>query len=224
MKKVSVVLIMVLVFYLSVYAAEPKKAQTSDVWQGEQIPTMEESLDKISQTGGFVEMPCFIPDVDTDFFACTGIHQGRKNQNKEEVKAFALVRALDSCQEKSIHSTAGIFNFYSNGRDTRIHVVDYERYIVYKSAVSEVAQLSCVKYSIKDGMVEAYVGIKVPKKELSEKVSEEEKIFLKDRLPEKNPTDIEKNVCPDGYHEAGKGRCCPAGMLFINNKCQVPTK
>ena len=35
---------------------------------------------------------------------------------------------------------------------------------------------------------------------------------------------VENVICPAGYHEAGKGRCCPTGMLFIDNKCQVPPK
>ena len=36
-------------------------------------------------------------------------------------------------------------------------------------------------------------------------------------------SDTDENIiCPSGYHEAGKGRCCPTGMLFIGNKCQVP--
>lgn len=33
---------------------------------------------------------------------------------------------------------------------------------------------------------------------------------------------VENVLCPAGYQEAGKGRCCPTGMIFINNKCQVP--
>ena len=35
---------------------------------------------------------------------------------------------------------------------------------------------------------------------------------------------VENVICPAGYHEGGKGRCCPIGQLFIDNKCQVPPK
>lgn len=33
---------------------------------------------------------------------------------------------------------------------------------------------------------------------------------------------VENVICPAGYHEAGKGRCCPTGEMFIDNKCQKP--
>lgn len=35
---------------------------------------------------------------------------------------------------------------------------------------------------------------------------------------------VESVICPAGYHEGGKGRCCPKGMLFIDDQCQVPPK
>ena len=35
---------------------------------------------------------------------------------------------------------------------------------------------------------------------------------------------VESVVCPAGYHEAGKGRCCPKGTTLIDDKCQVPPK
>ena len=101
---------------------------------------------------------------------------------------------------------------------------DFDEEFYNKTAVSEVAQVSCVKYSVENGIVTAYVGIKVPMKELIKKVAEIRKMFLKDRLPEKKPTNVENVLCPAGYQEAGKGRCCPTGMIFINNKCQVSAK
>jgi hypothetical protein len=35
---------------------------------------------------------------------------------------------------------------------------------------------------------------------------------------------VESVVCPAGYHEAGKGRCCPKGTVFLDNRCQEPPK
>jgi len=31
---------------------------------------------------------------------------------------------------------------------------------------------------------------------------------------------VESVQCPAGYHEAGKGRCCPNGTALINDRCQ----
>lgn len=176
MKKIIFVFITVFVFSLSLYAAGSKKAQTSNVWQGEQIPSMEEMLRKLSKTGGFVETPCFIPDADTDFFACTGVHQGRKNQNREEVKAFALASAVDVCSMKIEH---------------RIMIISDEYYVDPVSvgdnflAVSNTAQVSCVKYSVENGIVTAYVGIKVPKKEFTETKAELQRLHNPAPLEEK---------------------------------------
>jgi len=35
---------------------------------------------------------------------------------------------------------------------------------------------------------------------------------------------VESVVCPAGYHEAGKGRCCPKGTILLDNRCQEPPK
>lgn len=35
---------------------------------------------------------------------------------------------------------------------------------------------------------------------------------------------VETVICPAGYHEGGKGRCCPKGTMFIDDKCQEPSK
>ncbi len=35
---------------------------------------------------------------------------------------------------------------------------------------------------------------------------------------------VESVVCPAGYHEAGKGRCCPNGTILLDNRCQEPPK
>lgn len=35
---------------------------------------------------------------------------------------------------------------------------------------------------------------------------------------------VESVICPAGYHEGGKGRCCPKGTLFIDDRCQEPPK
>lgn len=162
----------VFIFSASLYAAEPKKAQTPNVWQGSEISA--------DQSEGIRDIPCFMSDMDKDFFACTGIHQGRKNQNKEEVKAFALAEAVDTCSMKLKHEII-----------SGSYCVDPASFL----AISNTAQISCVKYSVEKGIVTAYVGIKVPKKELSQKVKELEKIGM---YPEKKPTNVksEKKV-PD---------------------------
>lgn len=190
MKKIIFVFITVFVFSLSLYAAEPKKAQTSNVWQGERIPSMEEMLRKLSKTGGFVETPCFVSDMDADFFACTGIHTGRKNQNKEEVKAFALASALDMCSNKMTHTVRGLLIDYlqkdgNSNEDKSCVCRDFDEEFYNKTAVSEVAQVSCVKYSVENGIVTAYVGIKVPKKEFTETKAELQRLHNPAPLEEK---------------------------------------
>ena len=35
---------------------------------------------------------------------------------------------------------------------------------------------------------------------------------------------VENYACPRDTYAVGKGRCCPTGWLFIDNKCQKPTK
>ncbi len=35
---------------------------------------------------------------------------------------------------------------------------------------------------------------------------------------------VDTVMCPTGYEEGGSGRCCPKGMKFIDNQCQVPPK
>lgn len=35
---------------------------------------------------------------------------------------------------------------------------------------------------------------------------------------------VDTVMCPAGYEEGGSGRCCPKGMKFIDNQCQVPPK
>lgn len=191
MKKIIFVFITVFVFSISVYAAEPKKVQTSNnVWQGTEIS----SKLPAEPNGDFAETPCFIPDGDTDFFACTGIHKGRKNQNKEEVKAIALASALDMCSNKMIHTVRGLLIDYlqkdGNSNENKSCICrDFDEEFYNKTAVSEVAQVSCVKYSVEKGIVTAYVGIKVPRKEVYEKVKELEKRMY----PEKNPTNVKED-------------------------------
>ena len=147
----------VMLFVFTVYGAEPKRVQTS-VWQGTEIKSDKNEIS---------EIPCFASDLDTDFFACVGVHQGRKNQNKEEVKAFALAEAVNFCSMKLGYSMKGI-----SGRS----LVDPNSVQKNFFAVSGTAQVSCVKYSIKDGIVTAYVGIKVSKKESLEKLKELDKM------------------------------------------------
>lgn len=195
MKKIMFVSMVVFIFSVSLYAAGSKTAQTSNVWQGEQIPVIEETLDKISQTGGVFELPCMMYDKD-DFFACTGIHQGHRNQNKEEVKAFALASAIDECSHKMGHVIKGLVIDYHQKYGGDKNYSCMEESDINFPAIINVAQVSCVKYSVEKGIVTAYVGIKVPKKELSKKVKELEKIGM---YPEKNPTNVknEKKVPDD---------------------------
>lgn len=167
MKKIISIFITVFVFSISLYAAGPKKAQKSNVWQGTEISADRNTID----------IPCFMPDGDTDFFACTGVYRGHKNQNKEEVKAFALASALDMCSNKMTHTVRGLLIDYlpkdGNSNENKLCVCrDFDEEYYNKTAVSEVARVSCVKYSIKDGTVEAYVGIKVAIKEATARAYE----------------------------------------------------
>lgn len=48
--------------------------------------------------------------------------------------------------------------------------------------------------------------------------------FIMDGQCSRYSDTVENVICPAGYHEGGKGRCCPNGTLFIDGQCQVPTK
>jgi len=48
--------------------------------------------------------------------------------------------------------------------------------------------------------------------------------FIMDGKCSRYSDKVESVVCPAGYHEAGKGRCCPKGYVLIENKCQEPPK
>ena len=227
MKKIIFVFITVFVFSLSLYAAGSKKAQTSNVWQGEQIYPDDK------QPFGFSKIPCFMPDADTDFFACTGVYRGHKNQDKEEVKAFALAIALDSCQRKAISVYPSMVSdflqkYYGNEKkdllsfdfgvqDKIIKIIRRDRIIdtmdlasVYQDfteshiyyTVSNLIRIVCVKYSIRDGIVDAYIGIKIIRNELYEEVANavknvlayEEKRQKENRRERKSKVDDEEFI------------------------------
>lgn len=48
--------------------------------------------------------------------------------------------------------------------------------------------------------------------------------FIMDGKCSRYSDKVESVVCPAGYHEAGKGRCCPKGYVLIEDKCQEPPK
>ena len=172
MKKFMFVSIMVFVFFMAACASDqPKTANNAPA--GSTNPF-----------GDSYEAPCQVYD-DDDYFAATGIYRGSMNQ-KGELQSFALVNAQNICRQKAKHAYRGMVSDFAQshgnnrGNDIETKISRAGDQII--DIVMNDAQAKCVKYSAvgPDGMIEAYVAIKIPKRELAGKMADEVKNVLTD--------------------------------------------
>lgn len=175
MKKFMFVSMMVFVFFMAACASEQQRSSGSS------------SSPATAQTNPFgdsYEPPCQMYD-DDDFFAATGIYRGSMNQ-KGEVQKFALVNAQTQCRMKVQHVYRGMVSDFAEtignnkGNDIETKISQAGDQII--NATIRDTQAKCVKFSGvgSDGMVEAYVGIKIPKRDLAKKVAEAVENVLSD--------------------------------------------
>lgn len=171
MKKFMFVSMFVFVFFMSACASEQKKSDSAQ--SGSTNPF-----------GDSYEAPCQVYD-DDDYFAATGIYRGSMNQ-KGELQKFALVNAQTICRMKVKHAYRGMVSDFSQshgnnrGNDIETKITQAGDQII--DTVINDTQAKCVKYSGvgADGMIETYVAIKIPKKELAGKMADEVKNVLTD--------------------------------------------
>lgn len=129
----------------------------------------------VSPFGDTFEVPCQMYDTPEEFGA-TGIYMGSSNQ-KGECQLGALANARQQVYEKYHHVYKGHVSNYSNtyGNDSGNGIkVKMERAgDMALNVVLNDIQASCVKFSAvyDDGMVECYVGIRVPKGKLSAEIA-----------------------------------------------------
>lgn len=164
MKKIMFVSMMVFVLCIAACASGQQKSDGSKT-------TVRAALFNESW-----ELPCQMYD-DDDYFATVGMATGSMDQ-KAELQKTALANAQDICRQK-----------------VKQEYWDLEEENQIVDTFINNAQAKCVKYSniMEDGKIEVYVGIKVPKRELAEKIvnevliEKEEKSSSPNLVAEKEP-------------------------------------
>lgn len=156
---VTIVGTLVLLLFLVSCGAQKKTAQ-ADSRQGTASPF-----------GETFEVPCQMYDTPEEFGA-TGIYMGSSNQ-KGECQLGALANARQQVYEKYHHAYKGLVSNYSNTYgNNRGNDIEEKMERAGDMAIDVVLndiQAFCVRFSgvRDDGMVECYVGIRVPKGELA---------------------------------------------------------
>ena len=179
MKKFMFVSMLVFCFFIAACASEQQKT-ANNAPAGSTNPF-----------GDTYEAPCQMYD-DDDFFAATGIYKGSMEQ-KGELQKFALVNAQTLCRMKVKHTYRGMVSDFAQshgnnrGNDIETKISQAGDQII--DAVINDTQAKCVKYSGvgADGRMEAYVGIKINKRELAGKVAD----AVKDALTDEEKTKID---------------------------------
>lgn len=179
MKKFMFVSMIVFVFFMTACGSEPQRAA------GSSAPA------QTNPFGDSYEAPCQMYD-DDDYFAATGIYKGSMEQ-KGELQKFALVNAQTICRMKVKHTYRGMVSDFAQshgnnrGNDIETKISQAGDQII--DAVINDTQAKCVKYSGvgADGRMEAYVGIKINKRELAGKVAD----AVKDALTDEEKTKID---------------------------------
>ena len=133
-------------------------------------------------------LPCEILDTPTEF-AATGIYRGSSYQKGECLKN-ALENAKQQVYAKYHHSYEGMISDYSstvgNNRGNDIATkIERAGDQVVKAILNDIMTV-CQEFGEvqADGMIECYVGIKVPKAEIAKKVAERVNDVLTDEEKE----------------------------------------
>lgn len=125
--------------------------------------------------GETYSLPCEVFDTD-DEFAATGIYRGSSYQ-KGECQLNALENAKQIVYAKYHHAYNGMISNYSstigNNRGNDISTKLQRAGDQVVKAVLNDIKACCVKFSgvQEDGMIECYIGIKVPKQALAAQVA-----------------------------------------------------
>ena len=172
MKKFTFVSMIVFVLFMVACGSEPQRSAGNS-------STPAASQNPFGQT---YNTPCEMYD-DDDWFADTGIAMGSYKQ-KGTVQQNALTNAQDLCRAKVKHAYKGMISNFAqthgnnNGSDIINKVSRAGDQII--DAVINDTQAKCKAWGSvdSDGMIEAYVGIKIRKRELSEKIAQEVKNVL----------------------------------------------
>lgn len=125
--------------------------------------------------GEVYSLPCEVYDTN-DEFAATGIYRGSSYQ-KGECQLNALENAKQLVYDKYHHAYNGMISNYSStignnrGNDIATKLQRAGDQVV-KAVLNDI-QACCIKFSgvQDDGMIECYVGIKVPKQEIAAQVA-----------------------------------------------------
>lgn len=125
--------------------------------------------------GEVYEVPCAMYDTDTEF-AATGIYRGSANQKGEAYK-FALANAQQIVRMKIKHVYKGMVSDFSqsignnqgNDIESKISMAGDQ---IIDAVVNHTAE-SCMRFGEvqADGHIEIYVGIKISKVDLSQKIA-----------------------------------------------------
>ena len=129
----------------------------------------------VNPFGETFEAPCTVHDTD-EYFGATGIYRGSSYQ-KGECQLDALENAKQLVYAKYHHAYNGMISNYSStignnrGNDIATKLQRAGDQVV-KAILNDI-QACCIKFSgvQEDGMIECYVGIKVPKQAIAAQVA-----------------------------------------------------
>ena len=138
------------------------------------LPTQTQSQ-ATAPFGEVYSLPCEVYDTDNEF-AATGIYRGSSYQ-KGECQLNALENAKQLVYAKYHHAYNGMISNYSStignnrGNDIATKLQRAGDQVV-KAVLNDI-QACCIKFSgvQEDGMIECYVGIKVPKQAIAAQVA-----------------------------------------------------
>lgn len=140
------------------------------------VPVQTQSQSQSSAPFGEVySLPCEVYDTNNEF-AATGIYRGSSYQ-KGECQLNALENAKQLVYAKYHHAYNGMISNYSSsignnrGNDIATKLQRAGDQVV-KAVLNDI-QACCIKFSgvQEDGMIECYVGIKVPKQAIAAQVA-----------------------------------------------------
>lgn len=140
------------------------------------VPAQTQSQSQSSAPFGEVySLPCEVYDTNNEF-AATGIYRGSSYQ-KGECQLNALENAKQLVYAKYHHAYNGMISNYSStignnrGNDIATKLQRAGDQVV-KAVLNDI-QACCIKFSgvQEDGMIECYVGIKVPKQAIAAQVA-----------------------------------------------------
>jgi hypothetical protein len=137
------------------------------------------------------EATCRVYD-DEQFFGCNGIYKGSE-ADKGSVKNLALASAQNECRMKMLHTYKGMISDFSqsSGNNIETKITQAGEQII--DAEIGAAEVKCSEFSTVDsnGNIEAYIGIRISKRDFVQKLADKFNDLLTDE--EKTQIDFNKN-------------------------------